>query len=796
MRHRTYFMLLLSLVAVLVGTFVAQRRESPRRSMAATAPVAAKPAAGSAVETRSEPPPARGLDRGRPLFTYEQPANAAALDAALPAPSQKINYVRIDPAMLAGKNSPFWQQPGEGRLTLPLPGGGALAVVIDSSEMLGASRFVSRGRVEGSPDSRVTFAANEGFLHASVEGAAAGSFALRAATAELAQFYQVDPALVLPCGGERRPVIDGTVMAALAERQRRARSGDDTGGAVTIGPGRAAAIENPQRAEVHVMMLYTPAVMSTMTGSARTAALQSAFDEAIERVNAAFAASLITARLKLVRVAETAYDEEASAPDKVQDDALTALYRPEDGRMDNIHALRDESGADIVCLALQKRDAVSSGLSFLLDQPGELANALFAFAVVQYGNVAGTHVVAHEIGHVCGCAHDRENATSGQGAYPFSYGYRFFGANGREYRDIMAYPPGQQLAYFSTPAVVLPAPISVAIGVAAGAPGEADTARTIEDNAHMVANYRLQTQAAAHVGALVNVATRAFVGTDDQVLIGGFVVAGVEPKRMLVRAAGPALRGFGVTDALGNPRLQLFRGATPVAENDDWSVQAQGSAADIAAAASRAGAFAFAAGSADAALLLSLAPGAYTAVVQGAGGSTGSGLVEAYQVDRAGTRIINLATRGYADNQGRELLGGFVVEAAAGATKRILIRALGPTLGRAPYNIAGALFDPYMELRGADGRVLIGNDDWSSGARVSGGARDDFQPTVRYYNEQQIAATGFAPANRREPCLLVDLPAGNYTVVVKPFELRDPDPEQDQPAQPGVGIVEVYEIER
>jgi hypothetical protein len=339
--------------------------------------------------------------------------------------------------------------------------------------------------------------------------------------------------------------------------------------------------------------------------------------------------------------------------------------------------------------------------------------------------------------------------------------------------------------------VTVPAPADRPIGVAAGLPGEADAARTIAQTAFRAANYRLQTQSPAGAGVLVNVATRAWVGRDEQVLIGGFVVGGTRPKSVLVRGAGPALRGFGVADALADPVLQVFAGAAAVATNDSWP-------AETAAVAAQVGAFPFAPGSADAALLTTLAPGAYTAVLSGAGGGTGAGLIEVYDTTPgAADRVVNLATRGYADNRGREMVGGFVVRGdGTGETKRILVRVLGPSLARPPFGLGGTLDDPLLEVRDAAGELLIANDDWSSDAQGGAGVDNDFRPVVVTKREREIFATGYAPANRREPCVLVDLPPGSYTVTVKPFERRSEDPRLDQPAAPGVGIVEVYEIGR
>ncbi|WP_414662729.1 reprolysin-like metallopeptidase [Horticoccus sp. 23ND18S-11] len=784
------------LLAVAVVTFLAGlvRKQETRPTTSADRPVPdvrvnsvpAAPVARSGAATEGEP----SGNTTPLLFHYVQPADAADLDQALPAPSQKIHYVRLNTAALSGKASPFWQPPGAGRVTVPLPDGSTFTLVIEGSEMLGPDRFLSLGRIGDRPASRVLLTWNAGFLHAEIRDPVLGTFALRAATAELAQFYRIDPGLVPPCGGERRPRF-----AALP----RASAGATSGNAAAI-PAAMAAPDNPQRAEVHVLMLHTPAVLSTLSGVSRTAALQSAFDLAIAKVNDVFAASLISARVKLVGVAETPYDESRSGPSRVQDDALTAVYLTDDGAMDEIHAIRDRVGADIVCLALQRTDTASSGLSFLLDRPSDTTNPLYAFSIIQYTAIAGTTVVPHEFGHVMGCAHDRENAFSGEGAFSFSYGYRFIGADNIQYHDIMSYPPGVELAYFSNPDVVAPAPINVPLGIPAGRPGESNSALTIERTAFITSTYRLQTLAAADAGSLINVATRARVGTGNEVLIGGFVVQGTRPARMLIRAAGPALAAFGVTDALADPQLRIFAEGRVAAENDHWGTPLgtgdPASAAEIAAAAAQARAFPFAAGSADAAVLVTLPPGAYSAVVEGARGTTGSGLVEAYEIARDGAQIVNLATRGFAGRDGRELVGGFVVEGVPGTTKRLLIRVLGPTLGRAPFLLDGVMDDPEFELRNAAGELLLTGDDWSSDAIGGINRVNDFQPIVASYGEKQIFATGLAPTNRREPCVLVDLPPGSFTVIVRPYELRSSIPGRDQPAVPGVGVVEVYEIRR
>ncbi len=129
---------------------------------------------------------------------------------------------------------------------------------------------------------------------------------------------------------------------------------------------------------------------------------------------------------------------------------------------------------------------------------------------------------------------------------------------------------------------------------------------------------------------LINLSTRGQIGAGGDIMIAGVVVTGTESKRLLIRGVGPTLGVFGVTGALADPVLTVVRDGTTVATNDDWSAQAN--AAAIVTATQQAGGFALVNGSLDSALLLTLAPGAYTVQLAGLGGTTGVGLIEAYEL--------------------------------------------------------------------------------------------------------------------------------------------------------------------
>jgi hypothetical protein len=131
---------------------------------------------------------------------------------------------------------------------------------------------------------------------------------------------------------------------------------------------------------------------------------------------------------------------------------------------------------------------------------------------------------------------------------------------------------------------------------------------------------------------LINISTRGSVGTGADVLIGGFNIDGVAPKRLLIRGAGPALSALNVSGALATPYLQLVDAQTGAVIRDNFSWQTGNDGALISGAEQSTGAFSFASGSADSAMLIVLPPGTYTVILSGAQSATGTALVEIYEV--------------------------------------------------------------------------------------------------------------------------------------------------------------------
>lgn len=282
---------------------------------------------------------------------------------------------------------------------------------------------------------------------------------------------------------------------------------------------------------------------------------------------------------------------------------------------------------------------------------------------------------------------------------------------------------------------------------------------------------------------LANISTRAFVGSGSSVMIAGLVIGGTTPKQVFVRAAGPALADFGVGRALANPTLSIVNGAgQTVAQNDDWETQAAGnSAAAIRNAESRLGAFQFKAGSRDAALVATLPPGSYTAVVSGANNTSGIALVEAYDADpdaatARSRKLVNIATRGQVNSGEDVLIAGLVVSGPGPRT--YLIRAIGPTMWR-DFGVGDALMDPFLQIYQGE-TLLRENDDWDSPAAAQPALRQAAQRVGAFAMMETRDAT---TRSGLDAAMLITLQPGSYTAKVTGFEDRT-----------GVALIEIYEV--
>jgi hypothetical protein len=276
---------------------------------------------------------------------------------------------------------------------------------------------------------------------------------------------------------------------------------------------------------------------------------------------------------------------------------------------------------------------------------------------------------------------------------------------------------------------------------------------------------------------LSNVSTRGLASSGSGTMIAGTFIEGTRPKQMLVRGAGPALTQFGVTGALVDPVLTVFDARNGrIASNTGWSTNLN--AAEIAAAASANGAFAFAANSRDSALLVTLNPGAYTFQLTSASGATGNALIEAYDLDAISNptaRAVNLSTRGQVGVGDAVLTAGLVVQGQSSRT--LLIRGIGPTL--ANFGVSGALADPVIRVLAANGTALATNDNWSTTTLVNGRAvnADDI--------EAAQLATGAFPlsTSSRDAALLITLVPGNYTVQLSGLNNAT-----------GIALIETYDV--
>lgn len=248
---------------------------------------------------------------------------------------------------------------------------------------------------------------------------------------------------------------------------------------------------------------------------------------------------------------------------------------------------------------------------------------------------------------------------------------------------------------------------------------------------------------------LANISTRAVVGTNENVLIGGFIVTGTQTKKLIIRGIGPSLP---LPGKMLNPTLELHDSSGAVIGfNDDWGQSANSQEianSGLAPTSPK-----------EPAILMSLAPGSYTAVLSGANQTTGTAVVEVYDLDDStDSKLANISTRASVQTGDNILIGGLIVVGQSAAD--VIVCAIGPSLP-----VPGPLMDPTLELRDANGVVLASNNDW------------------RATQQTAINATGLAPARDAESAIVISFSPGSYTAIVRGAN-----------GTTGVAVVEVYQL--
>jgi hypothetical protein len=265
-------------------------------------------------------------------------------------------------------------------------------------------------------------------------------------------------------------------------------------------------------------------------------------------------------------------------------------------------------------------------------------------------------------------------------------------------------------------------------------------------------------------GNVGNVSTRLPVGVGDNALFEGFIVDGPagSTKKIIVRALGPSLTQFGMSDALANPILEI-RGANNelLATNNDWRTAEIGGVIASDQFGEINGSGLAPSDDLESAIIANLLPGNYTAVVRGVGNTTGTGIVDAYDMSASSpARLANIATRGFVQPGDKLMIAGFIIQ---NASVRAAIRAIGPSLIQ--FGITNALPDTTLEVRDEHGGILLENDNWKS---------DPAQ-------KQELESNGLQPGHDLEAALIMNIPPGQYTAQMR-----------GKGEASGIGVVEVY----
>jgi hypothetical protein len=240
-------------------------------------------------------------------------------------------------------------------------------------------------------------------------------------------------------------------------------------------------------------------------------------------------------------------------------------------------------------------------------------------------------------------------------------------------------------------------------------------------------------------------------------MIGGFITTGTTSKKIMVRGVGPSLRASGLTDVIDDPTLRLFGSGGQIAFNDNWKdlQQSEIEASTLAPTDDR-----------EPAIIATLNPAPYTAVISGKSGETGIGLLEVYDLNAPSSRLANISTRGTVLTQDNVMIGGFILGGTITQPAMVVVRAIGPSLAQS--GIASPLANPTLQLVNSDGLSVGFNDNW----------QDDPAQAA------ELQVLNIAPTAAAESAIVTILPPGAYTAIVA-----------GRSGATGVGLIEVYDVQ-
>jgi hypothetical protein len=256
----------------------------------------------------------------------------------------------------------------------------------------------------------------------------------------------------------------------------------------------------------------------------------------------------------------------------------------------------------------------------------------------------------------------------------------------------------------------------------------------------------------------LNISTRLRVETGDRAMIAGFIIQGNASKPVLLRGMGPSLTAFGISDVLLDPVLELRGPSSSIMTNDNWVDSLQRSEFE--------GTPFQPSDDRESVVLGTLSAANYTALLTGKDNTTGVGIIEVYDRDQSVDAVLaNISTRGFVQAGENVMIGGFILGGSTDNT-RIALRGIGPSL--AQFGLDPVLEDPTLELRDANGALLVANDDWTA---------DPASATL-------LTANGLPLSDPKESGIFTSLPPGQFTAILA-----------GKNGGIGIGLIEVYNLQ-